>query len=202
MPEKAVQAPVVCTATVEDVARSEGKAELVDGRLVEMSPAGGIHGYVVGRIAFALADHERRSRRGVAFGDNVGFLVDLPRRRSFCPDAAYYDAGPIGAGFLKGAPVFAVEVRSPEDFGPRAERSLADKRADYFAAGTQVVWDVDPLRARIIRSYVATQPDCPFEFGEGDEAHAEPALPGWRVAVRDVMPPPEPRSSLPTASAR
>jgi Uma2 family endonuclease len=202
MLEKAVQAPVVWTATVDDLARTEGKAELVDGRLVEMSPAGGIHGYVAGRIAFALADHERRSRSGVAFGDNVGFLVDLPRRRSFCPDAAYYDAGPIGAGFLNGAPVFAVEVRSPEDFGPRAERRMAEKRADYFAAGTQVVWDVDPLRARVVRSYVAAQPDRPIEFGEPDEAHAEPALPGWRVAVRDLMPPPDARSSLVTVSAR
>ncbi len=191
MPEKAVQAPVVWTATVEDLARTEGKAELVDGRLVEMSPAGGVHGYVVMEIVVRLHQHAARVGHGRAFGDNVGFLVDLPRRRSFCPDAAYYGGGPIDAGFPRGAPLFAVEVRSPEDFGSRAERRMAEKRADYFAAGTRVVWDVDPLRARVVRSYVATQPDSPFEFGEGDEAHAEPALLGWRVAVSDVMPPPE-----------
>ncbi len=38
---------------------------------------------------------------------------------------------------VQGAPVFAVEVRSKANDGPAAER------ADYFAAGTQVVWDVD-----------------------------------------------------------
>ena len=38
--------------------------------------------------------------------------------------------------FFQGAPVFAVEVRSEGDYGPRAEREMAAKRADYFAAGT------------------------------------------------------------------
>ena len=33
-----------------------------------------------------------------------------------------------------------------EDYGPAAEKAMAHKRADYFAAGTQVVWDVEILR--------------------------------------------------------
>ena len=45
--------------------------------------------------------------------------------------------------FAEGAPVFAVEIRSENDRGPAAEGRLATKRADYFAAGTLVVWDVD-----------------------------------------------------------
>lgn len=195
MSERAVQAPVVWTATVEDLARTEKKAELVDGRLVKMSPAGGIHGYVATAILVRLYQHVSQAGQGIAFGDNVGFLVDLPRRRSFCPDAAYYVGAPIDEGFPEGAPVFAVEVRGPEDFGPRAEARLAGKRADYFAAGTQVVWDVDPLRARVIRSYTADQPDRPLEFHEGDLAHAEPAVPGWQVVVSDIFPPATGRSA-------
>ena len=34
---------------------------------------------------------------------------------------------------------------------------MADKRMDYFAAGTQVVWDVDPL-AKCIHVYKASDP--------------------------------------------
>ena len=49
--------------------------------------------------------------------------------------------------------MFAVEVRSENDYGPEAELALARKRADYFAAGTQVVWDVDVLRTGEIRAY-------------------------------------------------
>jgi Uma2 family endonuclease len=179
---------VVWTATVDDLAKVEGKAELVDGRLVQMSPTGGTHGYVTVELLVRLHAYVRQSGRGTTFGDNVGFIVDLPNRKSFAPDAAYYE-GPVGAGFLAGAPLFAVEIRSPEDFGPRAERRLARKRADYFAAGTRVVWDVDPLRERVVRAYRATAPDTPVEFREGDEADAEPAVPGWRVRVDELMPP-------------
>jgi Uma2 family endonuclease len=48
---------------------------------------------------------------------------------------------------------------------------MADKRADYFA-GTQVVWDVDP-----------SAPSQPTTYQRGQTAEAEPALPGWHVAV-------------------
>jgi Uma2 family endonuclease len=183
----ATASPVVWTATVEDLSKVEGKAELVDGGLVEMSPTGGIHGYVVLEIAGRLRSHAR-AHGGRAFGDNVGFIVDLPHRRSFSPDAAYYE-GHIDAGFPTGAPRFAVEIRSPEDFGTRAEEALARKRADYFAAGTLVVWDVDPLRERVVRVYRASAPDTPVVFREGDEADAEPGVPGWRVRVDELMPP-------------
>lgn len=65
--------------------------------------------------------------------------------KSFSPDAALYSGKVRGLKFLEGAPVFAVEVRSEGDYGLAAERALAAKRADYFAAGTLVVWDVDLL---------------------------------------------------------
>jgi Uma2 family endonuclease len=85
--------------------------------------------------------------------------------------------------FLEGAPIFAVEVRSENDYGPAAERDMKDKRADYFACGTLVVWDVDLQSQDVIRSYKATDPDNPVIFRRGDIADAEPAAPGWRLAV-------------------
>ena len=51
--------------------------------------------------------------------------------------------------FIEGAPTFAVEVRSENDYGPAAEVALAEKREDYFAAGTTVVWDVDPVAGTV-----------------------------------------------------
>jgi Uma2 family endonuclease len=88
--------------------------------------------------------------------------------------------------FLDGAPLFAVEVRSENDYGPKAEREIAAKRADYFLAGTQVVWDVDPVAATIA-SYKASDPATPIVYRRGDTAEAEPALPGWRLEVNDVF---------------
>jgi Uma2 family endonuclease len=166
----------------------KGKAELVNGDLVLMSPTGGVPGRAAGRIYRNLDDYERESERGYAFPDNVGFVVDLPDRRSFSPDAAFWVGElPAGGQFLTGAPVFAVEVRSENDYGPEAEIALARKRADYFAAGTQVVLDVDVLREDEIRAYRSASPQKPTVFRRGQRADAEPALPGWSMPVDEVL---------------
>ena len=84
--------------------------------------------------------------------------------------------------FLSGPPLLAVEVRSENDYTPSAEIGLAAKRADYFEAGTAIVWDVDPI-AECIHIYRADTPDQPITFGRGQVVEAEPQLPGWRVDV-------------------
>jgi Uma2 family endonuclease len=88
--------------------------------------------------------------------------------------------------FIDGPPTLAVEVRSQEDYGPRAEAEQAAKRADYFAAGTLVVWDVDP-QAKTIAVYRAETPTVPVVYRAGQMADAEPAAAGWRLAVDDVF---------------
>jgi Uma2 family endonuclease len=174
-------------ATIDDLYRVRGKAEIVDGELVLMSPTGFLHGRVAGAIYRSLIGYEKATGTGFAIPDNVGFVVNLPHRRSFSPDAAFYVGRPIDAKFLEGAPRFAAEVRSEEDYGPAAETRLAEKRADYFAAGTLVVWDVDALREEWVRSFAAEWPDAPRLFGQGEVADAEPALPGWRMPVDDLF---------------
>ena len=89
--------------------------------------------------------------------------------------------------FLDGAPIFAVEVRSEGDYGPAAEKALADKRADYFAAGTLVVWDVNLLSPDVIKVYRASDPITPTIYRRGEIAEAEPALPGWRMSVDELF---------------
>ena len=166
-----------------------GKAEIVDGELVVMSPAGGLHGYAAGAVFASLFAHAKRAGRGVALPDNVGFLVRLPHRRSFSPDAAFWTGAPLTAQFLDGAPVFAVEVRSEDDYGRDAERALAAKRADYFAAGTQVVWDVDVLRDGSVSVFRSDDPEAPTVYRRGDVAEGEPAVPGWSMPVAELFPP-------------
>ena len=175
-------------ATIADLERVSGKAELIHGEIVEMSPTGGLPGYAAGEIFVSLRMYARSNRSGYAVADNVGFIVNLPHRRSFCPDAAFY-VGELSMRFVDGAPSFAVEVRSEGDYGARAEKEMAEKRADYFAAGTQVVWDVDLLSADVVRAYRADRPSEPSKFRRDEIAEAEPALPGWRMAVNDLFPP-------------
>jgi len=176
-------------ATVDDLYRvpENGKAEIVNGELVLMSPTGGVPGRAAGEIFISLRNYERRVGGGYAFPDNVGFIVDLPNRRSFSPDAAFYKGELRGGLFLEGAPVFAVEVRSSDDYGPAAEMKMTQKRADYFAAGTLVVWDVDVLREKLVRVYRRDKADNPTLYHEHDTAEAEPALPGWTMAVNQFL---------------
>jgi Uma2 family endonuclease len=176
-------------ATIEDLYRvpEHGKAEIINGELVLMSPTGGVPGRAAGEIYISLHDYERRVGGGYAFPDNVGFIVNLPNRRSFSPDAAFYNGELRGGLFLEGAPVLAVEVRSAEDYGTAAERRMAAKRADYFAAGTLVVWDVDVLREKVVRVFRDSDRKTPAVFGSGEIADAEPALPGWTMAVDEIF---------------
>jgi Uma2 family endonuclease len=88
--------------------------------------------------------------------------------------------------FIEGAPDLAVEVRNEWDFGDAAEERLAAKRADYFEAGTQIVWDVDPL-ARTIAVYRVLEPGQLDVFSAGQVADAEPALPGFKLPVDEVF---------------
>ena len=89
--------------------------------------------------------------------------------------------------FIDGSPTFAAEVRSENDYGNAAEAGMAAKRADYFEAGTQVVWDVDPVN-NLVRKYSRDCPDDPVLFLPGQEANAEPAVPGWTMAVERILP--------------
>lgn len=175
-------------ATIDDLYHvpENGKAEVVNGELVLMSPTGGVPGRASGEIYISLHEYERRVGGGFAFPDNVGFIVNLPNRRSFSPDAAFYKGELRGGKFLEGAPVFAVEVRSEDDYGP-AERRMTAKRADYFAAGTLVVWDVDVLREELVQVYRASDPEDPTIYRTGEIAEAEPALPGWTMAVDEIF---------------
>ena len=177
--------------TVDDLYHvpENGKAEIVNGELVLMTPAGGLHGYTAGEIFASLREYARGTKCGIALPDNIGFIVDLPNRRSFSPDAAFWTGGPLTRKFINGAPIFAVEVRSDEDYGPAAERAMAEKRADYFAAGTLVVWDVDALEAEVVRVYRSDRPTTPVTYGRAERAEAEPALPGWSMPVSDLFPP-------------
>ena len=175
-------------ATIDDLYRADGKAELVGGEIVMMPPTGGLPGYAGGEIQASLRAYARRTRRGYAIGDNVGFVVELPNRKSFSPDVAFH-IGKLRMKFVDGPPVFAAEIRTENDYGPAAEREMAAKRSDYFAAGTQVVWDVDLQNPDVVRVYRAGDPDRPTNYVRGQIAEAEPAVPGWTMPVDELFEP-------------
>jgi Uma2 family endonuclease len=176
-------------ATVEDLyhAPDDGNYEIVDGRLVYMPPTGDEPNYAAAEVFASLREYVRKTGKGRARTDGVAYIVDLPNRKSFSPDASYsLHFRPRNMRFVEGAPLFAVEVRSESDYGRAADRAYARKRSDYFAAGTRIVWDIDPI-AKTVTAYRDDAPDQPVIFRSGDIADAEPLLPGWGVAVDDLF---------------
>lgn len=174
-------------ATIEDLYRIDGKAEIVNGEIVHMSPTGAAPSYAAFEIVVSLREYARRSKKGLAVTDNAAFHVNLPNRKSFSPDAAFHVGKWTGMKFFEGAPIFAAEVRSEGDYGPAAEAAMARKRTDYFVAGTLVVWDVNLLSDDVIKCYRAESPDDPKAFRRDEVADAEPAVPGWSMPVNDLF---------------
>ncbi len=177
-------------ATINDLYAVEGKAELIAGRIVHLMGSGDQPSKVAFLIAMSLFDHTRTTGRGEARADGLSYAVQelTSGRESFMPDASYY-LQPRPANrlrFVDGPPDFAVEVRSQYDYSPAAARAIATKRADYFEAGTLVVWDVDTV-AETITVYRHDDPTAATVYARGGVAEAEPAVAGWRLAVDRIF---------------
>lgn len=153
MPQKA-------RLTAEDLWRlGEGdvRRELVNGEVVEMAPAGGVHGKLTTRLARRLDEHVERRGGGVVLTGDIGFVLDLPydRGRVRAPDVAFVSTarlpeGRLPSGFLRGAPDLAVEILSPSDDSADVQQKLRD----WLEGGARLVWWVVP-KARTVTAYRA-----------------------------------------------
>ena len=125
---------------------------------------------------------------GEVFSGGLVYIIEPPltsNRQSFSPDASFHarSRSSESMGPIEGAPDFAVEVRERHEYRWDAEVAMAEKRIDYFDAGTLAVWDVDP----IAKTITLHTPTGETTFRVGDRAHAEPALPGWTLDVSQLF---------------
>ena len=94
--------PTKKRATIDDLYRVEGKAEIINGEIVHFMATGRMPIYAAGEIFVALRAHVRKVKLpGIAVPDNGGFHVDLTNRESFSPDASYYEGPNSGMKFFK-----------------------------------------------------------------------------------------------------
>jgi Uma2 family endonuclease len=176
--------------TAEDLWRMPGgdvRRELVDGNVVEMSPASVLHGRIAGRIYRRLAEHAERLGAGEALVGDVGFILDLPGdpERVRAPDVAFVARERLGTerparGFFRGAPDLAVEVLSPSE----TATDVQQKVRDYLEAGARLVWIVAP-ETRSTTVYRAN--GSARLVRETEEIDGEDVLPGLRLHLSDVL---------------
>jgi Uma2 family endonuclease len=157
------------TMTVEEFHEHrfpDGKVELVRGVPRVREPAGGPHGWVQSNLAALLIPFVNERGLGRVFNDGVGFeLIALPRTVRN-PDTSFVRAERLPAaglprGFIPMAPDLAVEILSPDE----AAWELEEKLDDYRAAGTPLIWVIDPNR----RTVMIVSADVPVRWLRGNE---------------------------------
>ncbi len=162
-----------------------GRCELVDGRIVRMSPTNYRHGRIEFRIAAALDAYARPRRLGLVLTGEVGVYTrrDPDRVRGadvlFVTHDTYGRRSPALA-YLDVAPDLIVEVLSPED----RVVEMNQKLGEYFEIGVRMVWVADP-EARAIQAY--RSPTDVRLFRETDRLAADDLLPGFDVSVASLF---------------
>jgi Uma2 family endonuclease len=160
------------------------RTELVRGRLIVREPAAGRHGVVAARILVAIGIHLEAHPIGEVLAAETGFIVARDPDTVRAPDVAYVRRGRLPrherTGFDALAPDLVVEVLSP---GDRASDVQA-KVADWIAAGTLLVWVVDPSQES---ACVVRADGTVAMLGACDVLHGEEVLPGFTLPLARVL---------------
>jgi len=121
-----------------------------EGTIIVNAPAGGITSDGNGEITRQLRNWWIEHRRGRTYDSSCGFF--LPDGSSLNPDGAYVTAGQLQdltrdqrARFLRLAPAFVIELRSPTDSLPKCMK----KMEAWIANGVELGWLVDPYAKQV-----------------------------------------------------
>lgn len=176
--------------TAEDLWRigtGDVRRELVNGQLIEMAPAGAVHGRVTARISLKLVLHVDAHGGGEIVTGDVGFRLSVAGdpERVRAPDVAFVAGtrlpeGRLPQGFIQGAPDLAVEVLSPSD----NSGEIQQKVRDYLEAGSRLVWVAAP-HARSVTVY---RPDGSTRLVREPEClDGEDVLPGLTISMAEIF---------------
>jgi Uma2 family endonuclease len=156
--------------------------ELVEGRLVRMSPTGGKHGLVVMTLLATVHGFVEEQRLGEVFPAETGFWISPEGRPDtvLAPDLAFVrearEADAETEGYPRLAPDLVAEVASPSQ--GRAEMRAKAQR--WLDAGVRLVWIVRTQS----RTVEVCRPGVPVHtLTAEDELSGEDVLPGFAYPI-------------------
>jgi Uma2 family endonuclease len=161
-----------------------GPCELIDGRIVPMSPTGGRHGIIESRLDSALSVFVRQQNLGWVLTGEVGIYIRRNPDRVRGADIVFLsrERWPEGPpeGFLEGAPDLVVEITSPND----RWQEVRQKIAEYFSIGVRWVWIVEPEN----RAVLAFRSSTDFQqLGAEEMLVGEGTLEGFTLPVANLF---------------
>ncbi len=166
--------------------RGEFRYELLDGVLRTMSPASFGHGVFSNMIGHYLTVFVLQHRLGLVLGAETGYILRRDPDTVRAPDASFVSTATLtrvgrpARGYFPGGPDLAVEVLSSDD-----RPSYVDQKTrDWFSAGTQAVWNIDPRKRTIT---VHRTPEDFTVLTEDDMLTGAPVLPGFQCPVKDIF---------------
>ncbi|MCY3708112.1 MAG: Uma2 family endonuclease [Caldilineaceae bacterium] len=160
-----------------------GPCELIDGVIVKMSPAGGLHGFIELRLALLVGGFIRDRNVGFCMVGEVG--IDIRRDPDWIrgADLAFWSHAklPDGppAGFVEVAPDLVVEILSPTDRWPDVHQKIDD----YLAIGVDTLWIVDPEEETVFVYRSAAQRTA---LRSGDTLAGTGPLTGFTLPVSEL----------------
>lgn len=185
-PDRILWNPFPGTATEADqirICESQTLVELLDGILVEKAM-----GYRESLMALSLSVYlmafVKPRRLGVVAGADA--IMRMRDGRNRLPDVSFtaWENVPTNDAHLQSvadfAPDLAIEVIS--DGNTKAE--IARKREDYFAAGTRLVWIVEPDDRTVA---VYTDPHTFTLLHESDTLTGGEVLPGFELPLSEFF---------------
>lgn len=155
--------------------------ELIDGELIEISPAGPYHNLIALEFAVLFRAFCKTQENLFYGGDNDGFVVTRNPDSIASPDASLFRRRDRGKGpWMPFAPEIVVEVLSPSNSGPE----MVYRRKRYFDAGTEQFWLVIPEERKILFHFR----DGRVIIASGDEViTAEGIAEGLQVDLKAIF---------------
>ena len=169
--------------TAEEFARLPNPAngsrqELVKGKILEMPPPQGRHGYLQVEFSAILRQHVKPNKLGWIVTES-GTLLERDPDTVRGPDVSFYSISrqpePPDA-YFDIAPDLAIEILSPSS----RRKQVREKIEEYIANGVRIVWLVDP-ETNTITVYNGTMRG--IEFGTADTVDGGEVIPGFSLRV-------------------
>jgi len=156
------------------------RAELINGEVVEQTPAVFSHDELILIIGNALRAHVKRHKLGRVAG---GGSFRTGENQVRAPDVSFLSNGDLlgenTEKYIRKSPTLAVEIISQND----TYQEVDDKADEFLGAGSKAVWIVNPRRKTIV---VRTLDDETL-YKVGQTISGGDVLPGLDLPVADVF---------------